>query len=92
MIAPHISSAPRDLHLGNILLLFLTTAFLSLEPLSMFGYFFLMCLEGCMVRNNTETMYPFPILSLSRVMFFQSEKNALSAHNKITISLCCPPP
>ena len=65
-----------------------TTAFSSFSPLSMFRYFFLVCLEGSMVRHNTTTMSPFPINRLSRFMLLARKKCVLADHNKITTLSC----
>ena len=52
-------------------------AFLSLFPISMLGYLFLICLEGCVVCHNTLTAAPFPIVIFWRVMFFVSTKHCV---------------
>ena len=54
-----------------------TIEFLNICSLSMFGYFLLRFLEGCMVQINNVTTAPFPIIRLLQVMIFVSKKCVL---------------
>ena len=67
------------------------TEFLSLWPLSVFGYFFLMCLEECTVWHNIVISDPFTIVSLLWVIFLQAKIMCLLITIKWPPSFDIPP-